>query len=276
MNSHLIRNRSIRLHSIKLRSITIAIVYILLFAAACVLPLFAQSAPPLRIFIRSSAKTHPPGQHDYPQFLIDWKKLLADKGAKVAGEPRFPTADELAQTDVLVIYASDAGFVSPAERAVLEPYLKRGGGVVVMHEGMCADDPAYFASIVGGAKKHGERNWSRGMIKLHFVDTAHPITKGLKDFEFDDEAFFMLTTDPAMHVLASTPLPTAPEQVVPQLWTMEKTLPGGQPYRAFVSMQGHYHVSFSNPAYQTLLLRGIAWAGKRPPELLLRGTGTHE
>jgi hypothetical protein len=35
------------------------------------------------------------------------------------------------------------------------PYLKRGGGVVVIHDGMCSDDPEWFAGIVGGAKQHG-------------------------------------------------------------------------------------------------------------------------
>jgi type 1 glutamine amidotransferase len=96
------------------------------------------------------------------------------------------------------------------------------------------------------------------------------------DFEMDDEAFFKLSVAPEMHVLATAPMPTVPEEVVSQLWTLEKTLPGGQPYRALVSMQGHRYTNFETPAYQTLLLRGMAWAGKRDPSLLLRGAGTHD
>jgi type 1 glutamine amidotransferase len=230
--------------------------------------LIAQQRP-LRVFIRSSAKTHGPGLHDYPQFLADWKKLLSNRGAVVEGEQRFPTGDELARTDVMIIFAADGGIVSPAERALLEPYLKRGGGLVTLHDGMCSNDATWFATIVGAAKQHGERNWSAGAVKLHFVDQAHPITRGLPDFEINDEAFFLLRTTPEMRALATTPLPsTNAGEIVPQVWTYEKTPPGGESYRSFVSMQGHVYSNFAVAAYQNLLLRGIAWAGKRPIDLL--------
>src|SRR5215471_6478563 len=146
---------------------------------------------PLRIFIRSGPKTHGPGQHDYPRFLTDWTALLTERGARVSGAPRFPTASELAGTDVPIIFKGDGGMVSSEERAILEPYLRGGGGVVTLHDGMCSDDPDWFATIVGGAKKHGERNYAPGEVRLHFVDRNHPITKGLSDFAIDDEAFFM-------------------------------------------------------------------------------------
>jgi type 1 glutamine amidotransferase len=239
--------------------------------AAGVCASIAAQQQPLRIFIRSGPKTHRPGQHDYPQFLTDWTTLLADRGARVNGAPRFPTADELANTDVMIIFKGDAGMVSPEERAILEPYLKRGGGLVTLHDGMCSDDPDWFATIVGGAKKHGETNYSPGTVKFHFVDRAHPITKGLADFEIDDEAFFLLRTAPGMHVLATAPLPsTHAGEITPQIWTYEKTLPGGQPYRSFVLMEGHNYASFAVPEFRTLVLRGIAWAGKRPVDSLSR------
>jgi type 1 glutamine amidotransferase len=53
-------------------------------------------------------------------------------------------------------------------------------------------------------------------------------------------------------------------EVVPQIWTYEHTLPGGQPARAFVWMQGHTYTDFANYQIQQMLLRGIAWAGKHP------------
>jgi type 1 glutamine amidotransferase len=228
-------------------------------------PLAAQQEP-LRIFIRASAKTHSAGQHDYPRFLAEWTKLLSERGAQVQGAQRFPSAEELAGTDVLIDYAADGGNVSPEERAVLDSYLKRGGGIVVMHDGICGDDPQWLAGIIGGAKKHGERNWFAGHTTLKFVDRSHPIVQGQSDFEFDDEMFYLLRVAPEMHVLATAANQTGEQ--VPQLWTMEKALPGGKPYRSFVSLQGHNHASFSMPEYQAILLRGIAWAGKRPADLL--------
>jgi hypothetical protein len=58
-------------------------------------------------------------------------------------------------------------------------------------------------------------------------------------------------------------------EVVPQIWTYEHTLPGGQPARAFVYMEGHTYANFDNPAVKNMLLRGIAWAGKRPVDELV-------
>jgi type 1 glutamine amidotransferase len=236
---------------------------LVLLAATCG-ALTAQTQP-LRIFIRSSPKTHGApdnGNHDYPAFLAGWTKLLTSRGAVVDGAARFPTADELLKTDVLIDYASDGANVSPAERAVLDEYLKRGGGLVVIHDGMCGGDAAWFAAVAGGAKQHGERNSSAGKLKLHFEDPADPILAGMSDFEMDDEMFFLLRMAPEAHVLATAPDPAG--KIVPQLWTYERTLPGGRPYRAFVTLQGHRYSNFEHSDYQKILLRGIAWAGRRP------------
>jgi type 1 glutamine amidotransferase len=205
--------------------------------------------------------------HDYPAFLGAWSTILKDRGAVVDGALHFPTADELNRTDVLINFKGDGGTCSVPERALLEGFLKRGGGLVTMHDGMCSDDAAWFAAMAGGAKQHGERNSSSGAIKVKFVDIGHDITKGLSDFEIDDEAFFLLTRDPAMHVLATAPIPSSGE-VVPQIWTAEKALPGGKPYRSFVYMLGHRFENWANPAVQTMMLRAIAWAGRRPTDLL--------
>jgi type 1 glutamine amidotransferase len=225
--------------------------------------------PQLRIFIRSSEKTHGSGNglHDYPEFLARWTKLLTEHGAAVAGAPRFPTAAELEKTDVLIDYSSDGANLTADDKVVLNDYLRRGGGIVVIHDGMCGNESEWFAGVVGGSKQHGERNSHAGSMKLHFEDTSHPITRGVADFDFDDEMFFLLRTDPGMHVLATTADPAG--KTVPQLWTFEKTLPGGKPYRAFVSLQGHKITNFEFPAYRTLLLRGIAWAGNRPAGALI-------
>ena len=59
-------------------------------------------------------------------------------------------------------------------------------------------------------------------------------------------------------------------EVVPQIWTYEHTLPGGQqPSRAFVWMQGHTYANFANYQIQRTLLRGIAWAAKKPVDELI-------
>jgi type 1 glutamine amidotransferase len=232
----------------------------------------------MHIYIRSGLKTHGPGQHDYPQFLADWSKILTERGAIVDGSLHAPTAEELKDTDVMVMYKGDAGYMTPEEKATLEAYLKRGGGIVNFHDTLCGPDPAYYSTIVGGAKKHGETNFTlEADVPYTIVDKSNPIMQGLSDFTIKDEAFFLMTwaKQPEIHVLATAKMAATPSakghegEVVPQIWTYENTLAGGQPYRAFVWMQGHNYSNFSDPQIQPMLLRGIAWAAKKPVDALM-------
>ena len=59
----------------------------------------------------------------------------------------------------------------------MEDYLKRGGGLISIHDTLCGDDPQCYSTIVGGAKLHGERNFSSGAIK--YTDRR----QGLADHE---------------------------------------------------------------------------------------------
>jgi type 1 glutamine amidotransferase len=237
-----------------------------------------QNPNGVRIYIWGGLKTHSAGQHDYPQFLADWSKLLTERGAVVNGALHAPSSSDLEQTDVVVIYKGDAGYLSDAGKASLDAFVKRGGGLVSLHDSLCGPDPAYFATLVGGAKKHGEVNYTLdAAIPYTVVDKSNPIMKDMSNLTVFDEAFFAMTwaKDPAIHVLATAEIPATRSagehkgESVPQIWTYEHTVPGGQPARAFVWMQGHTYANFANYQIQRTLLRGIAWAGKRPVDELI-------
>jgi type 1 glutamine amidotransferase len=245
--------------------------------------------PVVKVFLYAGLKTHGPGQHDYPQFLADWSKILTERGAAVTGGLQFPSARDLAAADVLVIYKGDAGYMSDEDRAALDAFIGRGGGVVTFHDALCGPDPAQYASVVGGGKKHGEVNYTlEADVPYTIVDASHPIMQGMTNFNIKDEAFFNMTwaKSPEIKVLATATMAATPSakghegEVVPQIWAYERTA-GTQPYRAFVWMQGHNYANFSLPAVQGMLLRGIAWAGKKPADALStvrpprgRGRGT--
>jgi len=232
----------------------------------------------MHIYIWAGLKSHGEGQHDYPQFLADWSKLLTSHGAVVDGSLHAPSSADLEHTDVVVIYKGDAAYLSDASKSALEAYVKRGGGLVSFHDSLCGPDPAYFATLVGGAKKHGEVNYTLDApVPYTVVDKASPIVQDMPDLTIQDEAFFTITwaKDPPVHVLATAKIaPTRSagdhkDEVVPQLWTYEHTVPGGQPARAFVWMQGHTYANFANPQIQKTLFRGIAWAAKKPVDELV-------
>lgn len=237
-----------------------------------------QNPKGMHVYIWAGLKSHGDGQHDYPQFLADWSKVLTEHGAVVDGALHGPGAADLEHTDVVVIYKGDAAFLTDSQKAVLEAYVKRGGGLVSLHDSLCGPDPAYFAAIVGGAKKHGEVNFTLDApIPYTVVDRSNPIMKDMSDITITDEAFFTMTwsKDPEIHVLATAKIPPTrsagdhKDEVVPQVWTYEHTVPGGQTARAFVWMQGHVYANFANPQIKGMLLRGIAWAGNHPVDELV-------
>ena len=272
--------------TIRVRSIAIA-AFMLLGTAS--VSLWGQAVPGaptapgqnrsgMHVYIWGGLKSHGVGQHDYPQFLADWSKLLTARGAVVDGSLHFPTASDLENVDVVVIYKGDAGYLSDAQKGVLEAYVKRGGGLVNMHDSLCGPDPAYFANFLGAGKKHGEVNYTlEAPIAYNVADKTNPIMKDMTDLTILDEAFFKMTwaKSPEVHVLANVTIPGTPSagehkgEVVPQMWTYEHTVQGGQPSRAFVWMQGHTYANFDNYQIQRTLLRGIAWAGKHPVDELV-------
>lgn len=246
---------------------------------------------PLRVFIRSGPKTHGPGQHDHPRFLAEWTKLLNERGARATGADTFPTAAQLAETDVLVLNAPEAGnFAAAEERAALETFLKRGGGLVVIHAAAVSRDPDWYKTIIGGSWRFGTTKFLEAPMHLYFTDRKHPIVQGASNWAMDDEIYYDMDMLPEARVLATAYTPKAYDtggrgnkeaqeraakavaerkavniyDVQPQMWTYERTVSGGaKPYRAFVSIPGHRYENFNRPNYRAILLRGIAWAGQR-------------
>jgi len=227
----------------------------------------------LHVYLYGGLKTHGPGAHDYPYWMDSWSKLLNEHGAVVDGSFSFPSADKLANTDVMVIYRGDAGYMSAEQRANLQEYVKGGGGLVTLHDALCGPDPTDFSSLVGGGKKHGEPNYTwTTTLDYEVADEGNPIIEGMP-MQVYDEAFFRMTFSPDIKPILTVTMPDTPAAIrgggagktVPQMWTLEHTVEGGRaPARAFAWMQGHMIDSINDPAIRTVVMRGIAWAGKRP------------
>ena len=236
----------------------------------------SASAAPLRVFIRGGEKSHGPNAHEHERFLNDWKPLLTQRGMTVDGAKAWPTADQLAQTDVLVMYAQEGGNATPEEKTNLAAFTKRGGGLVVIHTAVVSDDPAWWKSVIGGAWVQGKTKWKEGPMDLYYVENQrigepHPITKGASNFHIDDEIYYDMDLSPDIRVLATSYTPNVPGgkkpveggkatiyDIQPMMWAYER-----ENYRAFVSIPGHLYSTFEQPFFRAIILRGIAWAGKR-------------
>ena len=254
----------------------------------CLLPLlaivsaFAADAPaPLRVFLRCGPKTHGPGDHDHPAFARDWRPLLNAAGMKVSigdadakGVQTFPSDEQLARTDVLIIHRQAGGDFKPDEKIRVEKFAARGGSFVVIHAGAVAGNDAsadFYKDLVGGSWRQKVTKWREGPMELKFVDKEHGITKGIADFGMKDEIYYDMDLRADIHPLATAPTPKKKGddfEAQTQIWTYEK--PGAQ--RAFVFIPGHSYVNFSRPDVKLLLLRGVAWAGRQTPSQQLEQT----
>ena len=256
--------------------------FCLALALSCVISHSSSAAEPLRVFIRSGPKSHGPGAHDHPSFLRDWVPLLNERGAKATGGDAFPTKEQLAATDVLILHLDSGGDIKIGqERKDLLEYLQRGGGIVTIHAASVSKDHDWFKGIIGGSWHHGQTKWREGPMHLYFTDHENPITKDVSNFAMDDEIYYDMDVLPECRILAGAYTPKAAGarndkaakraaeitkggkevsiyDIQPQVWTYEK-----DSYRSFVSIPGHYYANFSRPNFRALLLRGIAWAGKR-------------
>jgi type 1 glutamine amidotransferase len=199
----------------------------------------------------------------------------------VAGALRFPTAEELDKTDVLVMFAADAGTILGDDRANLEKFLKRGGGIVALHDAVVTSkEPHWFKTIVGGAWENGVAKYFEGENTYYYINPEHPITKGAANFTITDEVYWNLHMMPDAQVLAASMQPVRPGRgaaptpepaigtLIPQIWVYRNQLEGGRPYRAFTSLLGHHFSTFASPHVRAIVLRGIAWAGNRDPDSL--------
>jgi uncharacterized protein len=264
--------------SIKIFSLMNQMRFLLAFLCFAILSSSTNAADvPLRVFLRGGPKTHGPasnGLHDHERWLKDWQKLLASRGAKVDGAMKFPTGAQLENTDVLVMFAAESGSIAGVDRENLERFLKRGGGIVCVHDAVCGTNAPWFKTIIGGAWEHGKSKWFEGDVSFYYVNNEHAITEGCSNYDIDDEVYWDLQMMPEAKILGASWQPDQRNtrdgkqyphiyNVIPQMWVYENTLEGGKPYRAFVSIPGHKYSTFEAPHYRAVVLRGIAWAAKR-------------
>ena len=251
--------------------------FLLLSAAVVLCAHSMKAAEPLRVFIRGGVKTHGPNAHEHERFLNDWKVLLTQRGIKTDGAKDWPTAAQIKDVDVIVAYAEEAGDATIEQQKLIEEFTKGGGGLVVIHSASVAmKNSAWWKSIIGGSWVNGQTKWKEGPMDLYYVenerlDYQHPITKGASNFHLDDEIYYDMDISPDVRVLATSYTPNVPAgkkvapggkaniyDIQPQMWAYEK-----DNYRAFVSIPGHLYGTFEKPNYRAILLRGIAWVGKR-------------
>ncbi len=156
----------------------------------------------------------------------------------------------------LHLYNASTPTLSPAAKDNLLAFVKGGKGLVVSHLSSASfKEWPEFAQLCGrhwvmGASGHGPRS----VFKARIANKDHPITRGLEDFEADDELYSKLQGDAPINVLVTADSDWS-QRTEPVAFTVEY----GQG-RVFHETFGHDGRAVKNPAVQKLIQRGCEWA----------------
>lgn len=168
------------------------------------------------------------------------------------------SATSLARYDLIFLhlYNAKTPTLSDTAKANLLQFVKGGKGLAVSHLSSASfKEWEEFRRMCGrywvmGKSGHGPR----GVFKARIVNKQNPITKGLDDFEADDELYAKLQGDVPINVLVEADSDWS-KQTEPLAFTLEY----GQG-RVFHEAFGHDGKAIRNPSVQKLIRRGCEWA----------------
>jgi type 1 glutamine amidotransferase len=261
-----------------------------LLCAAMGASVFAEGAKK-NVLMIAGKPSHAPGEHEHNAGVQLLAKCLGQGAAdrvdvKFHLNGEWPSAEELAKADTIVIY-SDGGGGHPALQddrlAQLGREMKRGCGFVCLHyavEPTIEKGNKEFIDWLGGAF---EINWS---VNPHWDADfkslpKHSVTSGVKSFGSNDEWYFHMRfrdgmkgvtpilsdiapdstmSRPDGHHSGNPAVREAVKNKVPQIvsWAVERE-DGG---RGFGFTGGHFHNGWANDQQRKLVLNAIVWSAK--------------
>ncbi|HVR74961.1 MAG TPA: ThuA domain-containing protein [Planctomycetota bacterium] len=179
----------------------------------------------------------------------------------------------LSRYDLIVLnYRNDASRekLSEAARKNLAAFVSGGKGLAAIHFAVAAEsDWAEFQKLVGRTwvgKRSGEKavkasgHGKRGPFKVIVTKKDHPITRGIQDFEADDELYAQLAGDGPIEVLATAHSADFSKRDEPMAWTLRY----GEG-RVFVTVLGHDVPARESEGFRKLLSQGCEWAAGAAP-----------
>jgi type 1 glutamine amidotransferase len=183
--------------------------------------------------------------------VFDAPDFIATPSLQSAGGEAFENIDNW-KFNVIVFYNVNQKITERQQQNLLKLTDKGVGIAVLHHANLAYRDWTEYARIVGVAPEvSGNKMAVR--YRVHVADPRHPITQGIQDYELTDETFSSLRTDPLNHVLLTTNEPSSSKIIG---WT--RTYRNS---RVFYIQNGHDNVTFSNPAYKTIVQRAVRWVG---------------
>jgi type 1 glutamine amidotransferase len=188
--------------------------------------------------------TNPP-YHPLKNVEESIKEILEDKMSLTFSEDKDSFLyDRISKFDLCIIYADSwEEKLTSKQIAGLLTYVVNGGGLLVIHSGICFQSNSEFAQLAG-AKFIGHPPYQKVSYKV--VKENHPILEGIEDFEMDEELYTFEFDNFSEHEVILEA--TNGDITFPAVW--EKKFGDG---KVIYLAQGHDKKSFDNEALRRLL-----------------------
>jgi type 1 glutamine amidotransferase len=199
------------------------------------------------------------GRHPYHESTPILTRALRAAGhtVRVSTSAKELTAGNLSGYDAIVLNTrrrpDTDNDLSAAQREGFRAYVRDGGGLVSVHisPDSCPDWPE-MKKITGGGWVSGVSNHPPyGRMRVHVRKPDHPVAKGVRDFETDDELYCDLDIQPGIDVFLGAPH-AGKER--PLGWTLTY----GRGKVCNIAL-GHNGLSHQNRSFQKLVLNGVSW-----------------
>ncbi len=181
----------------------------------------------------------------------------------VAEDPHLLDSTAVGAYDVVLLHFMNWEVPAPGEaaRGNLRGFVQNGGGLVLSHFACGAwQDWPEFRNLAGRVWDPKMRAHDpRGPFAVRIADRDHPITRGMTDFETDDELYTCLAGDRPVHVLAASKS-KVDGQNYPTAFVFEYAKG-----RVFHSPLGHDAKAYEARGVGELFRRGCAWAAGLSP-----------
>ena len=209
-----------------------------------------ETLPPERIevlFLGSENRFN----HDPPTRFRTLRKALGPKAINItyAHTVDALTAENLAQFDVLLIFANLYKIDKETQGKALLDFARNGGGCVLLHcASGCFRESQFdeYVDLLGAQFK----SHKKGVFRARIVNAEHPVMKDWPGFECWDETY-----EHKRHASDRVILQKREDEP----WTWVKTYGKG---RVFYTASGHDHRCWGLPEYQDLVHRAIRWTAR--------------
>ncbi len=202
------------------------------------------------------------GPHPWREMSEATREVLVAGGrfdVKVCEDPRILESAAALKNYALIFlsyYNANSPTLSDTAKENLVAFVKNGKGLALSHLTSAAfKEWDEYHKMVGrywvmGKSGHGPRS----VFKVKITNKDHPITKGLEDFDQDDELYAKLLGDGPITVLAEADSDWS-KKTEPLVFTVDY----GQG-RVFQECFGHDGKAIKTPSVAKIIQRGCEWA----------------